>query len=107
MITYFVIGNFRDTFSSVNMLKGYMLICWNAEGVHGQKKVGNPWSSWCIQWKDNALPKKLYELTYNSTSDISITVNTNPMFWKRLLFRSYSYASAEGARYSAHWSPNC
>jgi len=25
------------------MLNGYMLIFWNAEGVHGQKKVGNPW----------------------------------------------------------------
>jgi len=22
-----------------------MLICWNAEGVHGQKKVGNPCST--------------------------------------------------------------
>jgi len=27
MIIYFVIGNFRGTFSSVNMLKGHMLIC--------------------------------------------------------------------------------
>jgi len=26
------------------MLKGYMLTCRNAEGVHGKKKVGNPWS---------------------------------------------------------------
>jgi len=25
------------------MLKGYMLICWNAERVRGQRKVGNPW----------------------------------------------------------------
>jgi len=38
---------FRGTFSSVNMLKGYMLICWNAEGVHGQRKVGNGWVSKC------------------------------------------------------------
>jgi len=22
---------------------GYMLICQNAEGIHGQRKVGNPW----------------------------------------------------------------
>jgi len=22
-----------------------MLICGNAEGVHGQRKVGNPWST--------------------------------------------------------------
>jgi len=27
MIIYFVIGNLRGTFSSVNMLKGFMLIC--------------------------------------------------------------------------------
>jgi len=26
------------------MLKGYVFICWNNEGVHGKKKVGNPWS---------------------------------------------------------------
>ena len=42
MIIYFVIGNLRGTFSSVNMLKGYMLTSRNAEGVHGQRKVGNP-----------------------------------------------------------------
>jgi len=50
MIIYFVIGNFRGTFSSVNMLKGlfiemlkgYMLTSRNAESVHGQRKVGNP-----------------------------------------------------------------
>jgi len=55
MIKYPVIRNVRGTCSSVKMLKGYMLIfrnaegvgymliCRNAEGVHGQKKVGNPW----------------------------------------------------------------
>jgi len=26
------------------MLYGYILICLNAEGVHGKRKVGNPWS---------------------------------------------------------------
>jgi len=26
------------------MQKGYMLICQNAEGVHGKQKVGNPCS---------------------------------------------------------------
>jgi len=41
-IIYLVIGNFRGTFSSVNTLKGYMFISQNAEGVHGQRKVGNP-----------------------------------------------------------------
>jgi len=25
------------------MLKGYISICRNAEGLHGMKKVGNPW----------------------------------------------------------------
>ena len=46
MMIYFVIGNFRGTFSSVNMLerymlfvemlKGCMLISRHAEGVHGK-----------------------------------------------------------------------
>ena len=26
-------------------MNGYMLICRNTEGVHGQRKVGNPWPS--------------------------------------------------------------
>ena len=48
----FVIRSFRGTCSSVKILKGYILVCWsavgvmlicrNAEGVHGKKKVGNP-----------------------------------------------------------------
>jgi len=52
MIKYFVTEYFRGTCSSVEMLKGYMhifqnaegymLICRIAEGVHGQRKVGNP-----------------------------------------------------------------
>jgi len=44
MIKCFVIGNFRGTCSSVERLKGYMLICRNAEGVNGKRKVGNPCS---------------------------------------------------------------
>ena len=53
MIKYFVIRTFRGTCSSVEMLKGYMLIFWidkavhahlsHCEGKHGQRKVGNPW----------------------------------------------------------------
>jgi len=53
MTKYFVIMSFRASCSSVKnmkgtslsveMLQGYMLICRNAEGVHGKKKVGNPW----------------------------------------------------------------
>ena len=27
------------------MLKGYIRLCRNAEGVHGKRKVGNPWSN--------------------------------------------------------------
>jgi len=42
MIKYFVIRDFRGTCSSVEMLRGYMLIRRNAEGVHGEQKVGNP-----------------------------------------------------------------
>jgi len=34
MIKYFVVRNLRGTRSSVEMLKGYMLIFRNAEGVH-------------------------------------------------------------------------
>jgi len=41
-IKYFVIRNFRGTCSFVKMLKGYMLICWNAERVRCRRKVGNP-----------------------------------------------------------------
>ena len=33
----------RGTYLSVEMLKGYMLICQNAKGVHGKRKIGNPW----------------------------------------------------------------
>jgi len=43
MTKYFVMRNFRGTCSSVEMLKGYMLICQNAKGVHRKRKVGNPW----------------------------------------------------------------
>ena len=43
-VKYFVIRHFRGTSSSVKMLKGYMLIFPNADGVHCQRKVGNPWS---------------------------------------------------------------
>jgi len=32
------------TYSSVKILKGYILTCWNAEGVHGKRKAGNPCS---------------------------------------------------------------
>jgi len=28
---------------------GYLLICWDAEGVHGLRKVGNPWSEGCTR----------------------------------------------------------
>ena len=42
-INDFVIRTFRGTCSSVEILKGYMLICRNAEGVHGKGKVGNSW----------------------------------------------------------------
>jgi len=45
MTKYFVIRNFRGTSTSVKMLKGYMVICWNAEGIHSQRKVGYPCSS--------------------------------------------------------------
>jgi len=45
MIKCVVIGNFRGACASVKMLKGYMLIFRNAEGVHGKRKVGNPWPS--------------------------------------------------------------
>jgi len=46
MIKHFVIKNFKSTRSSVEILKGYMLICRNAEGVQGLRKVGNPCSIW-------------------------------------------------------------
>ena len=45
MIEYFVLRRFRGTCLSVELLKVYMLICWNAGGVYGKRKVGNPWFS--------------------------------------------------------------
>jgi len=44
MIKCIVVGNFRGTFASVEMLKGYILTCRNSEEVHGKRKVGNPCS---------------------------------------------------------------
>jgi len=40
LLSHFVIRNFWEGV----MLKGYMLICRSAEGVQGQRKVGNLWS---------------------------------------------------------------
>ena len=40
-----VIGNPRGTCASIEMPKGYILICRNTEGVHCKRKVGNPWST--------------------------------------------------------------
>jgi len=64
MIKCIIIGNFRGTcasvecwrvtYLSVEMLKWYMLICRNAEGVYGKRKVGNPCS-----WRTH-LPLALY-----------------------------------------------
>ena len=42
MTKYFVKRNYRGTCSSAEMLKGYMLICRNAERVQGQRWVANP-----------------------------------------------------------------
>jgi len=49
MIKYFIIKNFGGTCSTVEMLKGYMLIFRSAEGVLGQRKVGKPWLRSCTQ----------------------------------------------------------
>jgi len=57
MLKCFVAKNFRGTRSSVEMLKGYMLICQNAERVHVQRKVGNPCSRLC----SNVVVKTIYE----------------------------------------------
>jgi len=48
MIKYFVIRYFRGTHSLVEMLKEYMLICRNAEGVHGWREVENPCYRLCV-----------------------------------------------------------
>jgi len=60
MIKCIVIGNFRGTCATVEMLTGYILTCWNAEGVHahlsecwmehGKRKVGNPCSRIFSSW---------------------------------------------------------
>ena len=50
MIKYFAIRNLRGICSSVEMLKGYMLIYRNAEGVCGQRKVGNHALGDCVSF---------------------------------------------------------
>jgi len=45
MIKYFIIRNFKGTYSSVEILKGYLLIFRNTEGAHGQRKVGHLWAT--------------------------------------------------------------
>jgi len=44
------------------MLKGYMLISRNTERVHGQRKVGNPWSILTrpVTRRGKALPRKFF-----------------------------------------------
>jgi len=52
VIKSFVARNFRGSCSSVEMLKGYILICQYAEGVHGQRKVENPCTRcWAFRWQ--------------------------------------------------------
>jgi len=48
IIKYFVIRNIRDTCSTVEMLKEYIFTCRNAEGVHGNRKVGDPACETCL-----------------------------------------------------------
>jgi len=50
ILTYKILGVhvhlskcWKGTDLSAEILKGYMLICWNAEGVHDKQKVGHPW----------------------------------------------------------------
>jgi len=47
MTKYFVIRNFRGTCSSVEMLKGYMLIFRNTEGVHAH--LSGCWRGTCSE----------------------------------------------------------
>ena len=41
--------------TSVEILKGDMLICLNAEGAHGQGKVGNPALGDCVSFYFQAM----------------------------------------------------
>ena len=38
----FIVKYFYDKIFCHEKFWGYMLVCRNAEGVHGQRKVGNP-----------------------------------------------------------------
>jgi len=42
MTKHFAMRNVSGTSSSFEILKGYMLICRNAEGVRDKRKVGTP-----------------------------------------------------------------
>jgi len=43
---------------------GYLLICQNAEGVHGQRKVGKPCTAQCthLQWSPRNILSNLTSL---------------------------------------------
>jgi len=60
----------KVTCSSVKMLKGYMVICQNAEGVHGQRWVGNPW---CRGKKKGTFPecRSYFEVTNRHYSEVA------------------------------------
>ena len=61
------------------MLKGYMLICRNAEGVHGKRTVGNPWVkimlarfqfSVCVQIcnQNSVIPSSFHDIAFSFKS---------------------------------------
>jgi len=69
MIKCVVIGNFRGTCASVEMLKGYILICWNAEVVHAHLS-----ECWRGKWQE----KGWESLGYVKFTEASASMQLRP-----------------------------
>jgi len=67
------------------MLKGYLLIRQNAEGVHGKRKVGNPWYrlSKCITFTQLL---QIHQLLMNVLAEMADKFGENVCFYGYVFF---------------------
>jgi len=87
MTRCFVIRNFRGTYSSVKMLKGYLLILQNAEGVHAHL-----WECWRGTWSKKGwepLAHNLVHSFFNRKSISRNTIVTPEILFKYILFSRF------------------
>ena len=71
---YFVVRNFRGTYSSVEVLKGYMLVFQNAEGVHAYL-----WKCWRGTWSKKGWEPLVYRI---------LMAEVSPFIYQMLKVRS-------------------